>query len=320
MRDFYVDRILLDLDQKSVEIEASDLLASDTPIAFTFTDVVVGTLATMITSDPIVVAGVNVPIAISISGGEYQIGDGAWKSDGGMVENGQSVRVRITSASEFSTHVSCTLTIGGVSDDFDVTTEAMDNTPDAFDLGDITDSGRSILNESNTVHVSGINVPVAISISSGGGQYRKNGGAWTNAAGTVANGDSVEVILTSSADWDEMVSTTLNIGGVTDAFTVTTHLDTTPDDFYFDYQSNVQPHSTIYSNSIIIEGINSPAAVTIIAGEYSIDGGGFTSDPGVINNSQALRLALISASSKYHETSCTVTVGGVESTFTVRTI
>jgi hypothetical protein len=319
-RDFYVDRILLDLDQKSVEIEATDLQASDIPIAFAFTDVVVGTLATVITSDPIIVTGVNVPIAISITGGEYQVGGGAWKSDGGMVENGQAVRVRITSASEFSTHVSCTLTIGGVSDDFDVTTEAMDNSPDAFDLGDITDSGRSVLNESNTVHVSGINTAIAISISGGGGQYRKNGGGWTSAAGTVVNGDSVEVILTSSPDWDEMVSTTLNIGGVTDAFTVMTHLDTTPDDFYFDYQDGVQFHSTIYSNVVLIEGINSPAAVTIVGGEYSIDVGGFTSDPGVINNSLSLRLALVSASNPDHETSCTVTVGGVESTFTVRTI
>jgi hypothetical protein len=73
---------------------------------------------------------------------------------------------------------------------------------------------------SNAITVSGINTAVAISIA--GGQYSINGGAYTSAAGTVNNGDTVTVRLTSSGSYSTSVNAILTIGELTDTFVVTT--------------------------------------------------------------------------------------------------
>lgn len=63
--------------------------------------------------------------ACHILGGEYRIGDGAWTSAPGTITNGQTVRVRQTSAVNYATTTTATLTIGGVSADFVLTTVAV---------------------------------------------------------------------------------------------------------------------------------------------------------------------------------------------------
>ena len=93
-----------------------------TPEQFTFTDQTGVALSSIIESNVITVTGINVSAAISITGGEYSINGGAYTSDSGTVENSQTVRVRQTSSSSYSTTTDATLTIGGVSDTFTVTT------------------------------------------------------------------------------------------------------------------------------------------------------------------------------------------------------
>lgn len=104
-----------------------------------------------------------------------------------------------------------------------------DTTPDAFDLGANTTGAllNSYYSAPNTVTVAGLSsgVSTAISISGTGAQYRKNGGAWTSAAGTVVNGDTIEVRVLSSSNRSTAITATLNIGGVTDTWTVTTTSD-----------------------------------------------------------------------------------------------
>ncbi|MDE2180270.1 MAG: FG-GAP repeat protein, partial [candidate division NC10 bacterium] len=99
--------------------------ADSTPDPFTFTDVTGVPLSTVQTSNAITVSGLSIPAPISVAGGAYEVnGSGLWIISGSdlMVFNGDTVRVRHTSAATYSTAVNTTLTIGGVSDTFTSTT------------------------------------------------------------------------------------------------------------------------------------------------------------------------------------------------------
>lgn len=95
-----------------------------------------------------------------------------------------------------------------------------DTIPDTFSFADQTGVDLSATIISNPIAISGINAPAGISVS--GGEYSVNSGAFTSAAGTVNNGDSVQVRHTSSAQPETTVGTTLTIGGVSDTFSSTT--------------------------------------------------------------------------------------------------
>jgi len=102
-----------------------NILPGDTePFAFSFIDLVDQEISTLVYSNPILVSGVNVPTPISITNGEYEINDiGVWTSANGFVNNDDSVKVRQTTSGDYEETTSAVLTIGGVSDSFDATTE-----------------------------------------------------------------------------------------------------------------------------------------------------------------------------------------------------
>lgn len=113
-----------------------------------------------------------------------------------------------------------------------------DTVPDAFTFTDQTGVARSAVISSNAITVAGIDAPEPISVT--GGEYSVNGGAFTSAAGTVTNGNTVKVRHTSSANFATATSTVFTIGGVADTFTTTTlAADTVPDAFTFTDQNNV---------------------------------------------------------------------------------
>lgn len=95
-----------------------------------------------------------------------------------------------------------------------------DNVPDPFTFTDQSDVPWSRNITSNTITVSGINEPVAISIT--GGTYSINGGDYTDKNGTVSNGDNVTVKLASASSSHTTTSATVTIGGFSDTFSITT--------------------------------------------------------------------------------------------------
>ena len=196
------------------------------PDAFSFTDQADVALSSFISSNSITVADINTAAAISVSGGEYSIDGGAFTSTAGTVSNGQSIMVRQTSSSSFSTLSDAILTIGGVADTFSVTTLAADTTPDAFSFTDQVDVALSSFISSNSITVADINTAAAISVS--GGEYSIDGGAFISTAGTVSNGQSVTVRQTSSSSFSFLTDAILTIGGISDAFSVTTLAGNTP--------------------------------------------------------------------------------------------
>lgn len=199
-----------------------------TPDPFDFADQTGVATGTEITSTAVPITGIDAPAPISVSAGSsYSVGCTAdFATTVGSISNGQTVCVRHSSASTASTVVTTTLTVGGVTGTFTSTTASAggsDTTPDAFTFTDQTGVAPSSPVESNVITVAGIDAAAAVSIT--GGQYKIGGGAYTGSAGTVMNGDTVTVRLTSGSGGQE-VEAVLTIGGVSDTFTVTSSGDT----------------------------------------------------------------------------------------------
>jgi hypothetical protein len=295
-----------------------------TPNAFSFSAQTDVELNTSISSNAINVSGINAATSISISGadGEYSIDGGSFTNATGTISNGQSVVVRLTSANDFSTTTETTLSIGGVSAVFSVTTRAPDTTPDAFTFTDQNDVEKETLVTSNAISVSGIEVPVEISISGADGEYSIDGGSFTSASGTIANGQSVVVRVTSSSEFSTATETTLTIGGVNDTFTVTTRaVDTTPDAFSFTEVEGAALNTVITSEFVTIQGIEAPAPISISGAnaEYQIQGGAFTSVAGTIENGQSVRVRMASGSAPATTQTATLTIGDFSAEFVVTT-
>ena len=99
-----------------------------------------------------------------------------------------------------------------------------DTTPEAFSFTDQTDVAQNTLITSNSVSINGIDAPTAVSISGDGSpEFRINGGSW-GTSGDIEDGQSLELRLTSSASATTLHSATVDVGGVTDAWSVTTEV------------------------------------------------------------------------------------------------
>ncbi|TJY59412.1 choice-of-anchor D domain-containing protein, partial [Sinimarinibacterium sp. CAU 1509] len=275
------------------------------------------------TSASITITGINVPTAISVTDGEYSINGGAFTAVAGTVQPDDAVRIRRNASPDFATQVSATLTVGSVSVSYHVTTRSAGTQADAFSFTPANDVSRNTVIVSNGISVSGIEIAVPIGIV--GGEYSVNGGAYTSAAGTVNDGDSVTVRVTSSASFATAVTATLTVGQGGDAqsadFVVTT-LDaiTAPNPFGFGSRSDVALNSEQTSNDVSIDGINTDAPVSVTGGEYSIDGGAFTSADGTIAPGGQVRVRVTASSQFSTGATVTLNVGGVEGSFVVTTL
>jgi uncharacterized repeat protein (TIGR01451 family) len=92
------------------------------PLPFSFTALGGANPSSVQTSNPVTVAGTNVPSPISITGGEYSINGGAYTATPGTVPPHAQVKVELTASTSYNTASSALLTIGGVSARFSVTT------------------------------------------------------------------------------------------------------------------------------------------------------------------------------------------------------
>jgi len=94
-----------------------------------------------------------------------------------------------------------------------------DSVPDAYSFA--PKSGAEFTSEviSDPVTLTGFNAPATVTVS--GGSYSVNNAAFVTGTSTVTSGDSVRVKVVSSANALGTASATLNVGGVTATFTVT---------------------------------------------------------------------------------------------------
>jgi len=297
--------------------------SDSTPDAFDFTNQTGVALNSTIFSNSMTVSGINVATAISINGGGFSINGSAYSSSSAMISNGDSVTISLLTSTNYSSTTQATLTIGGVSGVFSVTTLAnlTDSTPDSFSFIDQTEVDIDSVNTSNEITVSGINTTTAISITNG--EYAINNGAYTVADGVIANSDRVTVRQTASSSFSTTTNATLTIGGVSGVFSVTTLAnltDTTPDSFSFIDQIEVDIDSVNTSNEISVSGINTTTAISITNGEYAINNGAYTVADGVIANSDRVRVRQTASSSFSTTTNATLTMGGVSDIYSITTL
>jgi len=96
-----------------------------TPDSFVFTDQTTSVLSASFDSNAIAVTGIDQATSISITGGQYQVNGGSFVITNGTVIANDSVVVRLDSASTPNQISSSVLTVGGVNDSFDITTQSI---------------------------------------------------------------------------------------------------------------------------------------------------------------------------------------------------
>lgn len=105
------------------------------PDLFTFTAASGAALSAVVESAPVTIAGINSAAPITVSGGEYAISTdngstwGAYTSSSGSVSVGNQIKARLTASSSYGDSLQATITIGGISGSFRVTTGAQPSTP-----------------------------------------------------------------------------------------------------------------------------------------------------------------------------------------------
>lgn len=360
-------------------------------------------------SDNITVTGIGVAVAISIIGGEYSIDGGAFTANQGTIANGQSVVVRLTSSANYETRLFATLTVGGVSANFDVTTMAL--TINAAQYFPLTAGSSWVMRRNGVTGTASFTAPQIVNgVSTLGFQDALDGSityfsndssglrqhrtyfppGFIAGCGTVAETDtysqsmsiipsnfvfgrttysngtlttdsacgsvqfnysanstfqSIERVTVPAGQFDAAkVQLSLSITGTSSSSTsshiywfaaglgIIKQLDsyggiqelvstnivrTVPDDMFFAAQSGVPPNSLVISSPVTITGITSATAVSITGGEYSINGGAYTNIAGSVTNGQTVRIRLTSSALPTTNTSATLTVGGVTVIFAV---
>ncbi len=102
---------------------------------FIFTDQTKVALNTAITSNTIKVFGFNGAVPVSVTGGKYSVNGGVYTSADGTVNDGDTITVQLFSSENNSTTVSAKLTVGKISDNFDVTTKEAPGSGDDIFVG-----------------------------------------------------------------------------------------------------------------------------------------------------------------------------------------
>jgi hypothetical protein len=219
-----------------------------TPDAITFNALTNAEPNAVVASSAITISGINTAAPIVIVGGEYAIAGAAFTAAAGTISNGQTLVVRTTASDKTNTTKVTTITVGGVSATFTVTT-LPDVTPDAFTFAPQTDAAFNTEYTSAAMTVSGIDVAVPVAIT--GGSYSINGGTFTQAAGTASAGQTISVKTTTGSATDTTHNAVLTVGGVTGTFAVSTVKDTTPPVAEFKFPT---PYTMSEANSVKVRG------------------------------------------------------------------
>ena len=172
---------------------------------------------------------------------------------------------------------------------------------------------------SESVTLAGFSGSLPISISSGG-QYSIDGGAFTNAAGSVIAGAKLGVRHVSASAESTSVVSTVMVGAYNTPFkSTTTTVDRVPDAFDFGTKSGMEPGAVVESAVITPSAYD---VASIVAGpdvEYRINGGSYTKANGTLSKGQTVQVRHTSNAAHLGYTKTYLKVGGVTGYFTTRT-
>lgn len=185
--------------------------------------------STVVESNSVQTSGIGSAILVTISGGAYAISSdnatwSAWQTAPGSISNSQYIKLRQTSSSSYSTTTTTTVNLGGVTRSWNVTTRAAITTPNAFSFTEVTGATANTAYTSNSVTITGIDIPVSLSSSgSAAGQTcNVNGAGWSTCSGTISSGSTLQVRQTSSGSPMTKTDMNVTVGGRSATFSVTT--------------------------------------------------------------------------------------------------
>jgi len=195
-------------------------------------------------------------------------------------------------------------------------TLSLDTTIDFKDIIDATP---------NTEYTSSVTIDGVIGDSAdvtiSGGTFTVNG----KESSKVSNGDLLEVTSTSLTDFDQSKEIIVTIGGTNFSFVIQNIKapdlpDFTPDEFDFGFKSNQELNTQVVSTTQTITGIDDNTTISIVGGEYSIDGGTtWTDNNDTINSDQNVTVRLTSADDFSVAKTAKVTIGTMTKNFVVIT-
>ncbi|GJQ44051.1 MAG: hypothetical protein JETCAE03_35490 [Ignavibacteriaceae bacterium] len=285
------------------------------PVQFAFHDSTGAEYSTLVESQGVTITGIDSAWAYA-GGASFKVNAGSWRTAGIKVYGSDVIYVRATSSGVCTTAVNTTLTVGGVSDVFSITTK-LDNTPNQFTFTDVTGAEASTVYTTGQFTVAGIYCDASISIT--GGQFQIGSAAWRSSATTVANGNLVRIRQTSSANYNDSTIAILNIQGILDTFTVTTRPDTTPAQFTFTDVTNAHLDSVHTSNTITLSSLDSCYAYAGGA-EYQVNSGSWVTGYTKVYNNDQIKVRQTSALTYVTTTNVTLNVGGTTDVYSVTTI
>lgn len=305
-------------DQETTTDDGSSNGSSSTVAAFSFTPKTNVTAGTEQTSDPVTLSITGNPAAITVTGaGSYSIGEGAFTKESGTVSNGAVIRVRHTHPAG-ATQVTTTVTVGDKSSTFTTTTAPTSSTGvTQFSFAPKTNvtPATEQLSETVTITMSGSAAEIGIA----GGEYQIGSGAFTSADGSISNGQTVKVRHTSPTaeavigGASGQTVTTLVIGDKSGTFTSTAIV---VEPFSFTAKTGVPVNTTQVSDQITVKLLSGTAApISVSSGEYSINGGAYTSTAGTVRNNETVTVRHTSFSVAGHDVITTLTIGAQSATF-----
>lgn len=200
---------------------------------------------------------------------------------------------------------------------------AQDNTPDAFAFTNLTEQTLNVRVESDVVTINGIG-PLPVNVTRNGDgwpEFRIDGGTW-GSTGTILNGQTLQMRLTSSVNDNTTQTATITVGTVTVTWTVRTG-GQTPDVFTFTDVTTPDLNTVKTSNIVTMSGLGTNPVPVTLSGtggwpQFSINGGDWGTT-GTIVNGQTLQLRKTSATTTGVTYTTTVKVGTVSVPWSVVT-
>jgi len=175
---------------------------------------------------------------------------------------------------------------------------AGDSEPDPFGFEDVVGTPYSTWVESEGIQITGLTSPAIVTIVGGEFSVECDGTFVDGStATTIEDGQWICVRHLSAPGPGVITMSTLTIGGVDGTFSSITG-DAMPDSFFFVDQTNVATSTLRYSDQVTISGIDIPAPISVVGGEYSIGCAedGYTAEDDVILDGETVCVRHTSAS------------------------
>lgn len=297
------------------------------PNEFKFIDEPDAPTETYVLSNEVTITGITQTVPVSapsnvLDGFESRVNPGTgwepWSADPKEIANGQKLQLRVFTSDILGDQKQTTIGVGaGPQVPWTVSNVRIaDSNPDFFNFEDKFNQPASTAVDSDTLTITGINIPATVKTTNGA-LISIDGSGFGTSPAQISKNQTLQIRITSSPDPGGEVSTVITIG--TDALTnlsdtwkvfTTTDGDIDPKAFYF-INKDKQPQNTlVYSNVVQIFGITSPSPISTTGGEMQINGGPWITS-GTINNKETLRLRMLSSASLDTPVSMSIIVGQV---------